>query len=175
VERRASDTSVAARCLGAHTRGSTGNTDVIGTGNLGRPDRRRNAHGVPFKMYTERPRRVESLLRYAQRWGARPHIQGDRVVTFGELPRRPAKARGSRRSASRTAIALFVLGRNGPGGSSISGPLSRPAQCGLANTWWVPRVANGLAAVSVLNSPTRTRRPMSRGKAMGHGRARSAE
>ena len=24
-------------------------------------------HGVPYRMYTERPRRVESLLQYAER------------------------------------------------------------------------------------------------------------
>ena len=42
--------------------------------------------GVPFRMYTERPRRVEQLLAFADRWGSRPHIvQGDRVVTFEDM------------------------------------------------------------------------------------------
>ena len=42
--------------------------------------------GVPLRMYTERPRRVEHLLAFADRWGARPHIvQGERVVTFDVL------------------------------------------------------------------------------------------
>ena len=43
-------------------------------------------NGVPYRMYTERPRRVEDLLAFADRWGTRPHIiQGDRVVTFDDL------------------------------------------------------------------------------------------
>ena len=29
-------------------------------------------HGVPYRMYTQRPRRVESLLQYTDRWGDRP-------------------------------------------------------------------------------------------------------
>ena len=39
--------------------------------------------GVPFRMYVERPRRLEQLLAFASRWGARPHVvQGERVLTF---------------------------------------------------------------------------------------------
>jgi len=35
-------------------------------------------NGVPYRMYVERPRRVEDLLAFATRWGTRPHIiQGD--------------------------------------------------------------------------------------------------
>ena len=42
--------------------------------------------GVPFRMYVERPRRVEHLLAFASRWGARPHVvQGERVLTFDDL------------------------------------------------------------------------------------------
>jgi acyl-CoA synthetase (AMP-forming)/AMP-acid ligase II len=42
--------------------------------------------GVPFRMYVERPRRLEQLLAFASRWGARPHVvQGERVVTFDDL------------------------------------------------------------------------------------------
>lgn len=44
--------------------------------------------GVPFRMYAERPRRVEHLLAFADRWDARPHlVQGARVVTFEALRR----------------------------------------------------------------------------------------
>jgi acyl-CoA synthetase (AMP-forming)/AMP-acid ligase II len=42
--------------------------------------------GVPFRMYVERPRRLEELLAFASRWGARPHIvQGERVLSFDDL------------------------------------------------------------------------------------------
>ena len=42
--------------------------------------------GVPFRMYVERPRRVEHLLAFASRWGSRPHVvQGERVLTFDAL------------------------------------------------------------------------------------------
>ena len=42
--------------------------------------------GIPYRMYTERPRRVESLLHFAERWGSRPHIiQGERVLTFADM------------------------------------------------------------------------------------------
>ena len=44
--------------------------------------------GVPFRMYVERPRRLEQLLAFASRWGARPHVvQGERVLTFDDLRR----------------------------------------------------------------------------------------
>ena len=44
--------------------------------------------GVPFRMYVERPRRLEHLLAFAGRWGARPHIvQVERVLTFDDLRR----------------------------------------------------------------------------------------
>jgi acyl-CoA synthetase (AMP-forming)/AMP-acid ligase II len=42
--------------------------------------------GVSFRIYTERPRRVDSLLDLAARWGSRPHVvQGERVLTFDGL------------------------------------------------------------------------------------------
>jgi hypothetical protein len=42
--------------------------------------------GVPFRMYSDRPRRIEHLLAFADHWGTRPHIvQGERVVTFDGL------------------------------------------------------------------------------------------
>ena len=44
--------------------------------------------GVPFRMYVERPRRLEQLLAFASRWGARPHVvQGERVLTFDDFRR----------------------------------------------------------------------------------------
>jgi len=42
--------------------------------------------GVPFRMYTQRPRRIGHLFPFAARWGTRAHIvQGERVVTFDDL------------------------------------------------------------------------------------------
>jgi hypothetical protein len=42
--------------------------------------------GVPFRMYSDRPRRIEQLLPFAGHWGARPSIvQGERVVSFDGL------------------------------------------------------------------------------------------
>ena len=42
--------------------------------------------GVPFRMYAHRPKRVEDLLAFADRWGSRPHIvQGQRTVSFTQL------------------------------------------------------------------------------------------
>lgn len=47
-----------------------------------------DVQGIPFRMYRDRPRRLEQLLAYADRWGDRPHVvQGDRVVTFADLRR----------------------------------------------------------------------------------------
>jgi acyl-CoA synthetase (AMP-forming)/AMP-acid ligase II len=42
--------------------------------------------GVPYRLYAERPHRVDQLLGLADRWAGRAHlIQGDRVVTFSGL------------------------------------------------------------------------------------------
>jgi acyl-CoA synthetase (AMP-forming)/AMP-acid ligase II len=42
--------------------------------------------GVPYKMYTERPRRVEHLLAFCERWKDRIHVvQGEEKVTFADL------------------------------------------------------------------------------------------
>lgn len=46
-------------------------------------------NGVPYKMYSERPRRVESLLQFCTRWSDRTHVvQGEEVVTFADLARK---------------------------------------------------------------------------------------
>ncbi|TXC71078.1 acyl--CoA ligase [Sphingomonas ginsenosidivorax] len=42
--------------------------------------------GIPYRLYAERPKRLEHLLALAPRWGAQPHIvQGDRVLSFDDL------------------------------------------------------------------------------------------
>lgn len=43
-------------------------------------------NGVPYQLYTERPRRVESLLVFCDKWCDRIHVvQGEQAVTFGDL------------------------------------------------------------------------------------------
>jgi acyl-CoA synthetase (AMP-forming)/AMP-acid ligase II len=106
-------------------------------------------HGVAYRMYTERPRRVESLLAFAGRWGARPHIvQGDRVLTFADL-RRAVAAKARELAALDVAHGdrVFILGWNGPEWIvNFWGCLAAGAVPVLANTWWsAVEVANGLA------------------------------
>ena len=81
-------------------------------------------HGVPFRMYTERPRRVESLLAYADRWGdAAAHHPGR--SRRSRLPscaaRSPPRRASSPTSASSTATASSSSAGTARSGSSISG------------------------------------------------------
>ena len=74
-------------------------------------------NGVPYRMYAERPRRLEDLLAFADRWGDRPHIvQGERVVTFADL--RQGRAGQGCRTAGRLGVKrgerVFILGWNSP-------------------------------------------------------------
>ena len=109
-------------------------------------------HGVPFRMYTDRPRRVESLLALADRWGTRPHIiKDDRVVTFAELRRAvAAKASELVGLGVKDGDRIFVLGWNGPEWIvNFWACLAAGAIPVLANTWWSAKeVANGLALLS---------------------------
>ena len=72
--------------------------------------------GIPFRIYTERPRNIGTLLAFADRWGDRPHlVQGERVVTFAGL-RRAAEAKAARLAADGLAPGDRVLltGFNSP-------------------------------------------------------------
>jgi acyl-CoA synthetase (AMP-forming)/AMP-acid ligase II len=95
--------------------------------------------GVPFRMYSERPRRVEHLLAFADRWGARPHIvQGERVVTFDAL--RHAVAARARDLINRRVgrgERVFLLGWNSPDWIvNFWACLQIGAIPVLANAWW---------------------------------------
>lgn len=107
--------------------------------------------GVPYRMYAERPRRVESLLAFAARWGARPHIiHGDRVVTFEELHGAvAAKARELADLGVQRGDRIFILGWNSPEWvANFWACLRAGAVPVLANAWWsAAEVANGLAAL----------------------------
>lgn len=107
--------------------------------------------GVPFRIYSERPRRVEHLLEFADRWGPRPHIvQGEREVTFD----------GLRLAAATKARELAGLGAGYGDHVLLLGWNSREwvvnfwacLQIGavpvLANAWWSEgEVAEALAAL----------------------------
>jgi len=107
--------------------------------------------GVPFRMYTNRPRRVEDLLVFTARWGARPHIlHGDRVVAFGTLANAVAS-----KSAELAGLGVgrgdrvFILGWNSPEWVvNFWACLHAGAVPVLANAWWSAReVSDGLAAL----------------------------
>lgn len=108
-------------------------------------------NGIPYRMYTERPRRVEDVLAFAERWGSRPYvIQGDQVLTFEDL-RRAVSAKAAELTALGVASGdrVFVLGWNSPEWVvNFWACLAAGAIPVLANTWWSqPEVAKGLAAL----------------------------
>jgi acyl-CoA synthetase (AMP-forming)/AMP-acid ligase II len=96
-------------------------------------------HGVPFRMYTQRPLRVESLLAFADRWDTRPHIiQGDRVVTFADMRDLvAAKAQTLAESGVVRGDRIFILGWNGPEWIvNFWACIEVGAVPVLANAWW---------------------------------------
>jgi acyl-CoA synthetase (AMP-forming)/AMP-acid ligase II len=72
--------------------------------------------GVPFRMYSDRPRRIEHLFPFADHWGARPHIvQGERVVTFEGLRHASAaKAQRLIENGAGRGDRVLLLGWNSP-------------------------------------------------------------
>ncbi|GAA4390092.1 3-((3aS,4S,7aS)-7a-methyl-1,5-dioxo-octahydro-1H- inden-4-yl)propanoate--CoA ligase FadD3 [Tsukamurella soli] len=72
--------------------------------------------GIPFKIYTDRPRHIGDLLAYASRWGDRAHIvQGDRVVTFTDLQRAAdAKADVLADGGVQAGDRVLLIGWNSP-------------------------------------------------------------
>jgi len=107
--------------------------------------------GVPYRMYTDRPRRVESLLAFAAQWGERPHIiHGERVFSFGDLHRAALnKAAALLELGVKRGDHVFLLGWNSPEWvANFWACLQAGAVPVLANAWWSPaEVANGLAAL----------------------------
>jgi acyl-CoA synthetase (AMP-forming)/AMP-acid ligase II len=107
--------------------------------------------GVPFRMYTQRPRRIEVLLAHAGRWGARPHIvQAERVLTFDELCHAVTnKARTLAQIGVGRGDRVFILGWNSPEWvANFWACLRAGAVPVLANAWWsAAEIANGLATL----------------------------
>ena len=95
--------------------------------------------GVPFRMYVERPRRVEQLLAFASRWGARPHVvQGERVLTFDDLRRiTSAKTKDLVRLGVSPGERVGLMGWNSPDYVvNFWAVLAAGAVPVLFNTWW---------------------------------------
>lgn len=107
--------------------------------------------GIPFRMYTERPRRVESLLAFTSRWESRVHIvHGDREVTFGELRRRVAdKAQQLSELGVVPGDHVLLIGWNSPDWvANFWACLEAGAIPVLGNGWWSENeLADALALV----------------------------
>jgi acyl-CoA synthetase (AMP-forming)/AMP-acid ligase II len=105
--------------------------------------------GVPYRMYTERPRRVDALFEFAARWGERLHIvHGDRAMTFDDV-RHAVIAKAAELSVLglKPGDRVFVLGWNSPEWIvNFWACLCSGFVPVLANAWWSPtETANGLA------------------------------
>ncbi|CAN7607478.1 class I adenylate-forming enzyme family protein [Pseudorhodoferax sp. LjRoot39] len=105
--------------------------------------------GVPFRVYTERPRRVEQLLAFAGRWGTQPHlIQDERVLGFQALHAAVlAKARQLAGLGVERGDRVFLLGWNSTEWVvNFWACLQAGAVPVLANAWWSEHeVRNGVA------------------------------
>jgi acyl-CoA synthetase (AMP-forming)/AMP-acid ligase II len=106
-------------------------------------------NGVPYRMYTDRPRRLEELLSLAERWENRSHIiQGERIVSFVDMQHAvSAKAHELAAMGVQPGDRIFLLGWNGPEWVVNFWACVRAAAVPvLANAWWsAPEVASGLA------------------------------
>ena len=108
-------------------------------------------NGISYRMYTERPRHLSSVLEHADAWGARPHIvQEDRVLSFQDLRQ---AVRNKQAELLKLGVQpgdrIFVLGWNGPEWVvNFWACLCAGAVPVLANTWWSKaELASGLAAL----------------------------
>jgi len=95
--------------------------------------------GIPYRQYSQRPRRVESLLRSAHRWGNRPHlIQGRAELTFADLiTAAEAKAAELRALGLASGDRVVLLGWNSPQWvTNFWAVLLSGGVPVLANAWW---------------------------------------
>jgi acyl-CoA synthetase (AMP-forming)/AMP-acid ligase II len=95
--------------------------------------------GATYLAYAERPRDVAEVLRFASRWGDRPHIvHGDRVVTFGGLLESvSAQAARLRANGLRRGDKVMLLGFNSPEWVfNFWAIVQVGAVPVLANAWW---------------------------------------
>jgi acyl-CoA synthetase (AMP-forming)/AMP-acid ligase II len=92
-----------------------------------------------YLAYAERPRDVAEILRFASRWGDRPHIvQGDRVVTFGGLLECVSEQAGRlQANGLRRGDKVMLLGFNSPEWVfNFWAIVQVGAVPVLANAWW---------------------------------------
>ena len=95
--------------------------------------------GVPYRMYSDRPRRIENLLPFADYWGARPYIvHGERVITFEGLRNASAaKARQLTESGIGRGDRVMLSGWNSPDYVlNFWACVQIGAIPVLANAWW---------------------------------------
>jgi acyl-CoA synthetase (AMP-forming)/AMP-acid ligase II len=126
-------------------------TDALERGVWGKEIAVEELGGVPFRMYTQRPRRVEQLLTFAHRWGTRPHlIQGERVLSFDELHKAiETKAAELVTLGAVNGGRVFILGWNSPEWVvNFWACLRAGAVPVLANAWWsTAELSTGLEAL----------------------------
>jgi acyl-CoA synthetase (AMP-forming)/AMP-acid ligase II len=96
-------------------------------------------HGAPYRMYAERPRRVEQLLAFADRWGSRSLvIQGGQELSFADLLSAvAAKAAGLADAGLSPQQRVLILGWNSPEWIiNFWACMQIGAVPVLANAWW---------------------------------------
>jgi len=95
--------------------------------------------GIPYRMYTQRPHRVEELVPFAPAWGERPHvIQGGRSISFGRFHAAVQdKACALLRQGLQPGDRVFLVGWNSPEWIvNFWACLRAGAVPVLANAWW---------------------------------------
>lgn len=105
--------------------------------------------GVPYRMYTERPRRVQELLAFIDTWGERPYVvQGEQTLTFRDMHQAiAAKAATLLKLGVKRGERVFILGWNSPEWiANVWACFAAGAVPVLANAWWsATEIDNGLA------------------------------
>ncbi|MFC9454389.1 class I adenylate-forming enzyme family protein [Streptomyces sp. NPDC056983] len=95
--------------------------------------------GIPFRIYTQRPRDITELLEFADRWGERPHlVQGATTLTFAEL-RASVRAKAAELAAADVGRGdrVLLLGWNSPEWIvNFWACATIGAVPVLANAWW---------------------------------------
>lgn len=95
--------------------------------------------GIAFRMYVNRPRRLDELMAFSHHWNDRPCvIQGERTVTFAGLRSASAKkARQLMDAGVQPGNHVLIIGWNGPDWViNYWSCLLAGAVPVLANSWW---------------------------------------